>query len=153
VHVPSLPTDEGLIHFDFAVTATEFLSKEVILQGQAETLEHEPCGLLSNPKSPSDLATADTVLAIDQHPKCRHPFVESKRRILKDAAQLDSELLLASLAEPKKARLNERVFPLAASWTGNPLVWPAQIDRIQESSLWVREVNDCFLQCLWRLHD
>src|SRR6185437_50679 len=97
VHVPRFAADEGFIHFNFTSRPrAKFAARETVLQSRAQTLKHEPCGLLSDAESPRHLRAAHDVLAIDQHPASRHPLVESKSRIFKDRSNLKCELLLAS---------------------------------------------------------
>src|SRR5207249_1567127 len=85
-------------------------------------------------------------------PNGGHPLIESKRGVLKDAADFDGELLLAGFAEPQTARLDERVFVAAAARTFNVAIRPAQIHGIDKGAFWVREVNDRFLQCFRGVH-
>ncbi len=94
----------------------------------------------------------DSVLAVNQHPNCRHPLVQSDGRILEDAAHFDRELLLAGIAVPDAPCLNERVLLGIAAGTADLAVRPAQFDRIVESSVRVRKVDDGFLERMWRFH-
>ncbi len=154
VHVASLATNEGLVYFDFATTAVaaKFLPEEVILQSQAEPLQHEPCGLLRNSQSAVNFHATHTVLAINQHPESCHPFVESQRGVLENGSQLERELLLAGVAEPDAASLDKRVLFGAAMWTGHFPIRPAERLGIVEGALRIAEVNDCFLQCFRSVH-
>ena len=92
-----------------------------LLESQADTLKHEPCRLLGNAQGSAKFVRTDTVLAVDQHPHCRHPLIESKRGILKDRPDLDRELFLAALAEPNQARLDERVLIVTAARAADTL--------------------------------
>ena len=99
-----------------------------------------------NPKSAGKFVAANSILAIGQHPKCGHPFVQPKRRILKDRVDLERELLFAWIAEPQLAGLDKRVLLGAATWARNFAIGPAQLDRICESAVLIGEVNDRFLE-------
>lgn len=122
MHISRLAADEGFVHFNLSA---EFLSEEMIMPGQSEALEHEPCGLLSDPEATGNFATADTLLAIDQHPESSHPLVQAERRILEDRSNLERELLLTLVAEPNPPSLDKRVFRRATSWTRNLAIRPA----------------------------
>lgn len=154
VHVPSLAADEGLVYFNFSTTAvaTKFLAEKVILQSQAETLQHKPCRLLGNSQSAVDFHAAHTILTIHQHPESGHPLIESQRGVLENGSQLKSELLLAGVAEPDAASLDKRVLFGAATWTGHFTIRPAKALGVVESALRITEVNDCFLQCFRSVH-
>jgi len=91
---------------------------------------------------------ADAVLAVGQQPKCGHPLVQSKRRVLKDRLDLQCELLLAAITEPQLTSLNERVLFDSAPWADDMAIWPAQFHREIEGPLRITEVDDGFLKCL-----
>src|ERR1039458_6113430 len=55
-------------------------------------MQHEPCGLLSNPDSAMNLPRRNTVLAVCYHPHCREPLLQRDWRVLEDSPQLDAEL-------------------------------------------------------------
>jgi len=153
VHVSRFAADERFVYFDFAATATEFGAKEIILDSKAKTLQHEPCGLLCDSQSAVNLHAANTVLAIDQQPESGHPLVESKRRILKNRSQFQSELFFAVVAKPDAASLDERVFSAIAARANNFAIRPAEFLCILESAVRIGEVNDGFLESVWRVHE
>jgi len=150
MHVAGLATDESLIGFHFAA---EFSADKAIMKSFTDAVHHKPRRLLSYPKGPRNLARTNAVLAIANHPERAHPLVDPKRRILKYCADFKRELLFASLAEPDTARLNKRVFFRSTARAGNNTVRPTKIKRVLETTLWVAEVNNCFLKCLGRVHD
>ena len=137
--------DEGFIYFNLRIPTAEFLAKEVILQSQPKALKHEPCRLLSDAESAMDFHAADAILAVAQHPISHHPFIESERGILKDRADLDSELLFASTAEPDTPRLDEIVPVGVATRTGDLAIRPAEFRSVVEGALRIGEVNDGLL--------
>src|SRR5581483_4538937 len=93
VHEPRLAADEGLIDFDGAGHTTEGAG----LHGEPDAVEHEPRGLLSDADGARQFCGRNTVLVIGDNPDGGEPFVEAKRRILKDRADLDRELTLRML--------------------------------------------------------
>ena len=153
VHVASLATDERFVNFYFTLRATaESLAVEPILQGSTDAVKHEPRGFLSYLHVFGNLATADAILTVSQHPKRHHPLVESDGGILEYCPDLERELLLADVAEPATIALDERVFLQATARTGDLTIRPAQVDGIFKGALWVAEVNNCFLQALGGFH-
>ena len=103
-------------------------------------------------QSAAKLVRANSVFAIDQHPNGGHPFIQTKRGILKDRSHFDGELLLAAFAEPKQTSLDERVFVVPATWARDMSIRPAQIDRSDKCPLWITELNDSFLQAARCFH-
>ena len=78
VHVASLAADEGFVNFDFSAELAEVL----ILQGQTNAMEHEPCGLLSYAEIAGEFTTADSVLAVGEQPQSGEPLIEANGGIL-----------------------------------------------------------------------
>src|SRR5690606_9699362 len=72
VHVPSLTSDVGLVYLHFAVQHSAFIA----LDHQADTVEHEPSGFLSDAQRAGNLMAADSVLAVHDQPDARQPLVE-----------------------------------------------------------------------------
>src|SRR5580658_256291 len=153
VHVSRLATDEGFVYLNFAVrTAPQFRSKEFILDSKPKALQHEPCRLLRNAKGAVNLHAGNAILAVDQHPKSGHPLVKSEGRILENRSQFQGELLLALVAEPDAARLDERMLGVAATRTNHVPVRPAQFLGKLKGAVRIREVNDGFLKCFGAVH-
>src|SRR5207248_562990 len=103
VHILHSAANESLIDFYFAaVTIAQLcLDSELrICQSRANALQHEPCGLLRDSDRAVKFPRTDSIFAVNNHPHCEHPLVESESGVLKDAAHLDGELLLATLAVP-----------------------------------------------------
>jgi len=127
VHVTRLTADECFINFNFAVrAATQFASEEIILDSKPKALQHKPCRLLRNAKSAVNLHAGHAVLAVNQHPKSGHPFVESKGRILENRSQFQGELFLAFVAEPYSPRLDERVLGTLAARADDLAIRPTK---------------------------
>src|ERR1035437_8472857 len=143
VHVPSLATDESLIRFNFAGE----LRSELVLQGLANPVQHEPRGFLSDAEGASHFARTNAVLAIAEHPVSAHPLIQTEGRVFKDRAHFEAELLLAAFAEPDAARLDERVILAPAARARNYTVRPAKVKGILKAAIWVAEVDDRVLEC------
>src|SRR5207253_7664580 len=47
VHVSRFPADVSFVYFNFASAAAKFASKEIVLHGETDAMQHEPCRLLS----------------------------------------------------------------------------------------------------------
>jgi hypothetical protein len=102
-----------------ATPEAKLLAIGLILQSQANPLQHEPCGLLSDSQSAMHFRATDAVLAISQHPESGHPLIHPERGILEDRSNLYGELLVASTAEPDAACLNEIVLVGIAARASN----------------------------------
>lgn len=115
-------------------------------------MQHEPSRLLSDADRTGDLAGANAILAITDHPKGAHPFVESQRRILENRTDFERELLLASLAEPHAAGADERMLLRAATGARNYAIRPAKVERILKAAVRIAEVNNRVLECVRRFY-
>src|SRR5580704_2828777 len=111
VHVLSASTDESFVALHFASRPAHFerVTEPLIAHCFADTVKHEPCRVLPDAESFAEFVAADAVLAVCQHPDRNHPLVESKRGIFHHGSDLDGELLLADVAEPQTASLDEGV--------------------------------------------
>src|SRR5262249_43778798 len=118
----------------------------------ADSLQHEPRCFLSDSKSAMNFHTADSILAVREHPKSGHPLIHANRRILKDRSNLEGELLLAVIAKPDSPRFDKRVFLAIAAGTCNLPIRPAQLHGIVKAALLIGEVNNRFLQSPWFRH-
>ena len=148
VHIPSLATDESFIAFYFTTRAAQLrrIAESLVRQNLTDAVKHEPCALLGDLQSPRHLCAAHSVLAVAHHPKCGHPFVESKRGIFEDASNLDRELPLAAFAKPHQASAQKRVLRTAATRANDLPSGPTEIHRINEGPLSVGEVHNRFLK-------
>lgn len=113
VHVSRLAADEGFIRFDLSGHLVDASSVHRV----PKALQHEPCGLLRDANSASDLVAAHSILAVGKQPHRAKPLVQSYRAVLENRADLNGELLFAVKALPHQARFEKREpFGLAA-WT------------------------------------
>lgn len=152
VHVASLAANESFVHFDFCAGTAE-LHERVSLHCQANPMEHEPCGLLSDAKRTSYFVGTDTVLAVCDQPNSDKPLVERERRVLKDCPDFDRELFASvrSLAFPHAASGDEsNVFPPTSG--AFDTVRPAPRNHEVEAVVGIAEVDDGLLKCLWLSH-
>jgi hypothetical protein len=146
VHVLYLAACERVIHFYRTAFVATDLRERSVLHSFADTVKHEPCRLLRNTDRAVEFVAGDAVLAVANHPNCRHPLVQPNRGILKDGSDLDCELLLAAIAEPEFPRLHKRIAFRTATGAGNLLIRPAQELRVVKSAVRVGEVSDCPLE-------
>jgi hypothetical protein len=144
MHIPRLAADERFIHFNFRAGTTQF-HKRLILKRKSKALQHKPCRLLSYSNRAVNLHAGHAVLAINQHPKCRHPLIQSNRRVLKDRIHLERELLVAATAKPKLPSLNKVVFARVAARANDLAIRPAKLHGIVKGAVGIGEINDGFL--------
>src|SRR5258706_4098196 len=64
VHIAGQPANESFIYFDGLAFPAE-LDQRVLLQSQAQPMEHEPSGLLCEIEIAPDLVRANLVFAVD----------------------------------------------------------------------------------------
>ena len=148
VHVPRFPADESFVGFDFA---REFRSQGFVLHRQPDAMEHQPCRLLRDTHVFSDLATADSVLAVQDHPHGGEPLVQRNSRILHDGSDLDGELALGVMfrALPGAPLGVETDLIRATSGADHSPIRPAPYRQVINAVIGIREVQDCFLKALW----
>jgi hypothetical protein len=151
VHVASLATDEGLIGFNDATLAAE-LNEGVGLESKTNAMHHEPRRFLSDSEGASDLAGANTILAVAKHPESGHPLVQTQGRILEYGTNLERELFLAPGAEPDAARLDEGVLLRFTAGAANRAIRPTKVQCVLKAAVWIAEVNDRLLKRFRRVH-
>jgi len=152
VHESCCAADESLIHFHFAPRAAHWNGR-ARLHGETDSVQHEPCALLSNSKSAANFVRANTILAVGNQPDCDEPLVERERGIFEDSSNLHAELLASMLvlALPETASGDEANVSSAASWALDT-VRPAALDHELEAVVGVGEVQNGLLQSLWLFH-
>jgi hypothetical protein len=148
VHVAGLAANEGFIYFDLTAISAE-LAGSLTLHRKSDSVKHEPRGFLGDSKCSMNLVGADTILAVGDHPNGGQPLVQTKGRIFKDSSDLCGELLsivlvLAFPNPPSRDKSNVGAF---ASWAANA-IRPSASHDIVKAVLRIREVSDCFDQCL-----
>lgn len=129
VHVLGFAADVRFVGLDLAV---EFL-EGVGLHRLSDAVEHEPRGSLGDSDCPAEFVAADSILAVGNRPDCNEPFVQTKRRILEDRANLEAELLLATGSVAFDRAGSGRQFLagiVAALWAGDLSARP--FDRTHE---------------------
>jgi|SRR5271156_4563480 len=146
VHLLRLWAYMSLIHFNWTAIIAAHLQEAARLHGLPDAVKHEPCRLLGDANVFGQFIAADAILAGCQHPDGGHPLVHPDRGILKDRPDFHRELLLAAVAEPYPAGLQERVRVRSAAGTIDPAIGPAKLHSIAKSAFRVGEVNYCLLK-------
>ena len=152
VHVAGLATDVRLVNLYGVFGVAAQLLKGLVLHRLTDTVKHEPCRLLCDADGAGKLVAGNPILAIGQHPDGHHPLVQSESRILEDGSHFQTELLLASVALPYAAGLDEGVLFGAATGTGDLPVPKPKVKGVLESAGRIGEEDDCFLKCMRGLH-
>ena len=149
VHESGSAADEGFVYFHFGATAPEFRGI-VALHRKPDSMEHEPCGLLSDAESAGHFVGTDAVFAVGNHPHCDEPLVERQRGILKDSPDLHRELFASvqALAFPHAASGDEAHVSAATGGAFNA-IGPAPRNHELEAVVGVSEVYDGLLESLW----
>lgn len=88
VHVACFPADECFVCFALAREHIE----SARFQSVADTVSHEPSGLLGDPQIAGQFTGANAVLAVHHKPESREPLFQRDRRVFKDRASLQREL-------------------------------------------------------------
>ena len=148
VHVLGLAADVDLIGLNLAV----HLVDGAVLHGEADTVQHEPSGLLGDSEIAGQLVTRNAVLAVSEHPHRGEPLAELDRGALDDRSNLHAEDLPAVAALPRFAR-REPVVLRNRSTLGASLfaLGPTKLRDVLDRLVFVREVTDRLEQCLDRL--
>jgi hypothetical protein len=84
----------------------------------------------------------DAVLEADNQPNGWGPLVKAETRYLKDGADLEREMTLASTALPDATARNEDGVTIATTRESNDTVGPTQAPDELESTVDVRKVAD-----------
>src|SRR6266567_497479 len=116
VHEASRTTNESFVHFN-VFTFTAHLVHAAALQCQAQTVENKPCRLLSDSQVAPHFIRANSILAVDEHPKSGKPFVERDSGVLENRSNLDAELVVTLFALPAALRSEIVVLFVSALWT------------------------------------
>lgn len=141
VHVGSLAADVSLVGLDGAT----HLHNGAALQSEADTLQHEPPGFLSDAQRTANLTGRNAVLGIGDQPDGRPPFTELDRAVFKDGAHLYRELLLLNAlpAFPDLAGGDEADPLRTAPRAGNNAVRPAERNHKSEGVFFDGEEAKC----------
>ena len=143
-----LAADKGFVGFDFA----RQLLDTAVLHGKPDAVKHEPRGFLRHAKRAVNLAAADAVLVVRDHPNGGKPLVKPDRAVFKDRADLDRKLLAALfvLALPHAPGRHEgNGFALAMR--ADNTVRPPNFRQQHKAVVGVLVENDSLLQRLGKL--
>jgi hypothetical protein len=137
---------ESFIRFNVAGQ----LGECAVLHGQANTMEHEPCGFLSHLKVAGDLVGTDSVLAVDDQPRGREPLLKGDRGVLEDGSGLErkSRFFMLGIAFPNARFFKPRNLLSAATGAGYNPIRPAQFHHKLAAVLELRKVDDGFLKAV-----
>src|SRR5579862_519940 len=123
MHIARFATDEGPISFDGPRHPVEC----TVMLRAANTVQHEPSGLLRRLQRSGDLVRRYAILAVRKHPHRIQPLVESNWAILGNRADFNRELPPASETRPHQPCLEKRHLFALAAWAYNairPLHFP-----------------------------
>ena len=95
-------------------------------------MQHEPSRLLTDAHVFGDLATAHTVLTVEDHPHCDEPFVERDRGVLHDGSDFDGELAFGMvLGTLPSAPLGVETDPIrSATGTNHATIGPSPQSQV-----------------------
>lgn len=148
MHEAGFTADQGFIGFDFPRQFVRLLA----LEGQARTLQHEPCRLLGYSHGTVDFIGRNAVLAVRNQPDYRKPLIKADRRVFKDRASLKAELTFGMMAGTLPApRCRIKGDLLAFTDWACYTVRPTLSDHPRNAVVWIREVSNCFFKGAWRL--
>src|SRR5664280_2537313 len=97
-------TNPSLVYF---YDALEFVHEWMLRHGEAQPMEHEPCGLvrtalpIKRPHHAKQLMCAHALLAGAEQMNCQQPLVNRNVAVLKNRAHGHGKLLAATAALPK----------------------------------------------------
>ena len=151
VHVASLAPNEGLIHFNCPTQLIE----GPVLHRKADSMQHEPSGLLGDTETTMDFITADAVFAGDDNPRGREPLFERDRRVLKNGPGLEREAghRVASIAFPHALLCQPRNAIRTTLRAFHHALRPAQLDHELAAMLEVGEVENCISEGGFAVHN
>ena len=122
---------------------------------EADAMKHKPRSFLSDSEGAVNFKPTDSVPAVQDHPHCGEPLIQTNRRVLKDSPDLHREppFRVMASAPPAKLILEEANLLGATGRTYNTFVplRPTRYEVIQ-AVLLIRKIQDRFLQAL-RLFD
>ena len=151
MHVAGFAPDESLVRFDVAGK----LLKRSFMDSHTNAVIHEPSRLLRDSESASGFSRANTILAIDDHPERDQPFINQDRRLFHHGSGLHGELgvIVFSVALPDPLFFDPEYLLGIAARALHYAIGPAKlVDNEVFAVLELGEVDDCFLQGLWRFH-
>jgi hypothetical protein len=151
MHVPGLAADKGFIRFHLATVAAQLASKELILHGEPNPVEHEPCAFLRNLHIPRDFVAADSVLAVSEEPGCGEPLVKADGGVFHHSSNLDGEFSLGMMAgaSPSPAMCPVINLFVSASRALYDTIRPTLGHKMRNAIIGIGEVYYGFLKALW----
>jgi hypothetical protein len=149
MHVAGFPADEGFVNLNL----TGQLRSRLVLHSFADTVKHEPSGLLGQTKVSRDLVARNAILAVGNEPHGGEPLAQRDGRLIENRADLHRELLPAfrGAALPNSASLKEHRF-LGRAVRALYAFGPALARKVVQSVVGIIEVNNRFGQCFGAFH-
>jgi hypothetical protein len=150
VHEPGLASDVSLVRLNLAGHPAEI----AVLHCQADAVEHEPGGLLSDADGPMYFVGTDAVLGVGNHPDGGQPFVQSDGAILENGPGLDRKLPPRVLAPafPNSAGMDEPYIVTTTGGASNHAIRPSDVNHEVQANVGIGEVADGFNQGSWFIH-
>lgn len=102
-------------------------------------MQQKPGRLPGDAQNTMDIQWANASLRVGNHPDCNQPLIQTYRAIFHDSSGFNREILLAVLAYPEAASLDETGRLAAATRAGNT-IRPAQPDHKAQAIIRVGEV-------------
>ena len=126
------------------LTAGELINAAVLLC-EANPLQHQPCGLLSNIQGACDVVRTNPFFAVAEHPHSDKPLVQRNRAVLKNGPDFARELFTAFETRPHQTRFQKRQ-PFGLATRTLRAIWPFGLGDGFKAGQWVRKVTDCLHQ-------
>jgi len=94
-------------------------------------MKREPCGLLRDAKSTSQLVGTDSIFAIREQPDGREPLLKWNRGVLEDCPDLQGELRtrMPAVALPAASVNHVRNMLGVAGWTPDNTIGPSRLNH------------------------
>jgi hypothetical protein len=131
-----------------------FRNEGLGLNGETDSMEHEPCRLLGNSQGAVKLITGDTILAAHHKPDSGEPLLKGNRGVLEHSADLERELLLGMvpIAAVQAGFRQIGDFLGVAARAAHNFIQPADRNHEFAAVLVVAEELDGLLQGFWCFH-
>src|SRR6266852_1303963 len=148
VHEAGESADHGFVGFDR--TGAAHLLERATLHREADAVEHEPRGFLTDVEIAGYFARTDSVLAIADQPDSGQPLSQRQGRVLENRPDFNAELATVVIHTAFPAALiGQIVNPRAATdRTLHNAIWPAARDHVSDAAILIREVANRISQVL-----
>src|SRR5260370_26075052 len=111
-------------------------------------MHHKPRRFLRDADSPVNLIRANAVLCSRQHPCCRQPLVQPKRRVLVDRSRFRGELPFRMIASALPLPLVlEEGSVLPATHAASDAFGPETRNHVGQAVVGVAAIDNALLEC------